>query len=157
MSLLAGCSKKSEQEYFDAALRLEKQGKLKEAIENYEALIKEYPESKDAPKVLMEIAKIYESKNIPNMSQSDALKKGIEAYRRVVNNYPKSKEAPVSLFMIGFMQSNELHNLDSARFYFHKFLQEFPDHEMASSARSEMENAGKSPEQILRDKLEAQK
>ena len=56
--------------------------------------------------------------------------------------------------MIGFIQANKLNQLDSARVSYTKFLELYPDTEMATSAESELENLGLTPDEILAKKIE---
>jgi hypothetical protein len=51
--------------------------------------------------------------------------------------------------MIAFLYNNELHMIDSASVAYRRFLDAYPNHELASSASSELDNLGKTPEQIL--------
>ena len=60
---------------------------------------------------------------------------------------------PAALFLIGFVYNNHLHNLDSARIAYEQFLTQYPSHEMASSAKFELDNLGKSPEELFRTQL----
>jgi len=45
--------------------------------------------------------------------------------------------------------NNELHKLDSARVLYEAFLQQYPNHDLAVSARFELETLGKDPTQFL--------
>ncbi|MCU7494948.1 MAG: outer membrane protein assembly factor BamD [Ignavibacteria bacterium] len=155
--LLTGCSKKSEQELYNAGVKNLQEGKYTEAIDNYESLVKDYPESPRAPKVLFEIGKLYQGKAVKNISATESLKKAVEYYHRIFKEYPKSAEAPSSLFMTGFIQANELHDFNAATASLKQFLASYPSHEMASSAQAELDNMGLSPDEILKKNLEAKK
>lgn len=155
--LLAGCSKKSEQELFNAGEKNMAEGKYAEAVEAYDTLVKDYPESPRAPKVLFEIGKLYQGKVVKNVSGTESLKKAVEYYGRIFKEYPKSAEAPSALFMVGFIQANDLRDFNAATASFKQFLTSFPNHEMASSAQAELDNMGLSPDEILKKNLEAKK
>lgn len=155
--LLTGCSKKSEQELWDSGQRNMQAGKYQEAIDSYETLVKDYPSSPRAPKVLFEIGKLYQGKGVKNISETESMKKAVEYYNRIFKEYPKSAEAPGALFMVGFIQANDLHDFNSATASLKQFIASFPNNEMASSAQAELDNMGLSPDEILKKNLEVKK
>jgi hypothetical protein len=53
------------------------------------------------------------------------------------------------LFLSGFIYNNDLRQLDSAKIVYETFLKKYPDHELAASARFELETLGKDPSQTL--------
>jgi len=59
----------------------------------------------------------------------------IAAYRRVVDEYPDADVTPQALFMVGFIQSEELKDHDAAERVFRELLQRYPKSELASSAQ----------------------
>ena len=71
-------------------------------------------------------------------------------YDRLLQNYPNSAHVPEALFKTGFIYHNTLNDLVKAKETFETFIQRFPDHELAVSAQSEIENLGLSPDSILR-------
>lgn len=155
--LLTGCSKKSEEELFYAGQKNVQEGKYTEAVDAYETLVKDYPQSPRAPKVLFEIGKLYQGKAVKNISETESLKKAAEYYSRIFKEYPKSAEAATALFMAGFIQANYLRDFNSATASFKQFLSSYPNHEMVPSAQAELDNMGLSPDEILKKKLEATK
>jgi hypothetical protein len=54
--------------------------------------------------------------------------------------------------MSGFILANDLKSYNEATASFSLFLQKFPNNELASSAREELENMGLTPEEILQKK-----
>jgi len=59
--------------------------------------------------------------------------------------------------MAGFIYANELQNYKEAEILYKQFLNEYPDNELAPSARAELENLGLSPEEILEKNLAKEK
>jgi hypothetical protein len=59
----------------------------------------------------------------------------IAAYREVVDQYPEADVTPQALFMVGFIQSEELKDHDAAERVFRELLQRYPKSELASSAQ----------------------
>jgi parvulin-like peptidyl-prolyl isomerase len=59
----------------------------------------------------------------------------IVAYRKVVDEYPNADVTPQALFMVGFINSEELKDYDSAEKVFRDLLKKYPKSELASSAQ----------------------
>lgn len=153
--LLFDCSSTSDKEYFDSANQKIKEGNYTEALVDFETLVKEYPESGYAAKSLFEIGKMYHGKIIKNLSGVESLRKAIFYYREVYMKYGKEPEAPNALFMIAFLQANELQELDSAKISYELFIEKFPYHELIASAKAEVQNLGVPPEEFLKNKIKA--
>jgi TolA-binding protein len=69
---------------------------------------------------------------------------------QVYEKYPDSEEAPKSLFMSGFILANDLMLYDKATSSYNLFLEKYPSHPLAVSAKEELDNMGLSPEEILK-------
>lgn len=151
--ILAGCSSKSEDEYLASAEKFMQENKYAEAIAEYEKLASEYPEGKSAPKAFFEIAKIYQAKLVADITSDASFQKSIEYYQKVTDQFPASDEAPLSLFMIGFIQANEMQKFDLATATYNLFVSKYPQHQLAESAREELNNMGLSPDEILKRKV----
>lgn len=147
---LAGCSK-SDKGLWDDAVKYQKDQKVTEAINSYEQIFEKHPDSPLAPKALFEIGKLYQSRSVKNLNTVASLNKAIEYYGKIFNEYPNNEEAPKALFMKGFIQSNELEDYPAAKSSFNMFIQKYPNNEMIPSAKAELENMGKSPEEILKE------
>ena len=59
----------------------------------------------------------------------------IAAYRKVVDEYPAADVTPQALFMVGFINSEEVKDYDAAERVFRELLQKYPKSELASSAQ----------------------
>jgi TolA-binding protein len=163
MLVVGGCSKPSAEESFLAGEQAQKEAEaglgssqhiqdslFQRAIGFYEAVVEDHPEDERAEMALFRIAELH---NNGTRRFMDA----INAYERSRSAYPSSPMAPVSLFMIGFLYNNEIRQFDKAAACYREFLDRYPDHELAGSARAELENIGKSPEQIIEKQLAATK
>jgi TolA-binding protein len=148
--IFAGCSK-SDKGLWDDAVKYQKDQKVTEAINSYEQVFEKHPDSPLAPKALFEIGKLYQSRSVKDFNTVAALNKAIEYYGKIFNQYPNSEEAPKALFMKGFIQSNELQDFPAAKSSFTIFIQKYPKNEMIPSAKAELENMGKPPEEILKE------
>lgn len=148
---LIGCQSKSDQDYFDSADKSWNEGKYEEAINSYNTLVEEYPDSKNAPLALFKIGNLYQSRIIKTLPPRQNSLKAVEAYTNLYEKYPQSEEAPKALFMIGYIQANELFQYAEAKKTLHSFLEKYPRHELKFSAEIELENIGKSPDEIFRN------
>jgi peptidyl-prolyl cis-trans isomerase C len=64
----------------------------------------------------------------------------IEAFEEIVDKFPEDKYAPQALFMIGFVYLEELSDKVSAGRYFGRVLSQYPDSDVADSARWMLDN-----------------
>lgn len=147
MSMIS-CSRKSEKELMAEAQAASQQKNFQLAIEKYTEVVDRFQESPAAETSQYRIATIFTN------DLRDPLN-GIKQYQRYSSMFPTSKEAPIALFLIGFLWNNELHQLDSARSAYEKFIHVYPDHSLATSARFELETLGKDPGILLKPDVSA--
>lgn len=147
--ILSGCSSKSSDDYMKAAHESMMKKNISEAVTDYESVVKEFPNSADAPEALFQIATLYQNKMVKNLSDKDSYTKAADTFREVFDKYPNSEKAPTALFLSGFILANNLMNFESATSTYNLFLEKYPKHELAASARVELDNMGLSPDQIL--------
>jgi len=155
--LILSCSKTTDQEYLDNGITQLDQKKVSDAITSFQNLIDEYPESALAPEAMVKIAQVYQNKLDTSLTEGASLKKAVDTFKMVFTKYPKSSQAPSSLFMAAFILANELKNYNEATTAYNQFLSNFPNHNLAASAKEELENMGLSPEEILEKKISANK
>jgi TolA-binding protein len=155
--VIVGCSsKKTAPEYLSDGEKFSSEENISEAVSSYESLINEYPDNVLAPEATIRLAAIYQNKLMKNMSEKESLNRAVELFKSIYEKYPDSEQAPTGLFMAGFVQANELHDYDSATETYNFFLQTFPDHELSTSAKEELNNMGLTPEEILQKNLARQ-
>jgi N-acetylmuramoyl-L-alanine amidase len=150
--ILTACHSKSDKQYFDSASEKAKAKKFTEAVKEYDLLASEFPNSDYSCKGLLEAGKIYHSILIPAAVKADTLKSfmtAISYYKRVIKDFSDKPEAESALFMMGFIQANEINQLDSARITYLTFLKKYPNSQMVSSVNLELHNLGRTPDQIL--------
>jgi len=153
--LIFNCSSKNDKDYFNEALQKVKEKKYFEALNDFNELLKKYPESKFAPQSIYEIAKLYHAQLIPNLGKEESLKKAINYYKKIFYEYKNSPEAERALFVAGFIFANELNQLDSAKYNYELFMKNFPESELTNSVKLELENLGASPDEILTKKMKS--
>lgn len=70
--------------------------------------------------------------------------------------YPNHPNAAKALFLQAFTYSEYVKDYDRAKLVYEQFLQKYPSHELVPSIQFELENLGKSPEELLNSKLKAE-
>jgi TolA-binding protein len=126
--------------------------KVGEAVKSYNELITEYPESELAPEAMVKLANLYQNMMVDSLSYIESYKKAESIFKKLYENYPESKQAPTALFMSGFIEANNLHQFDEATKTYRIFLEKYPDHELAESAKQELNTMGQAPDEILKQK-----
>ena len=151
--ILAGCSDDGLKE-IESAEKNAKDNRMEEAVALYEKVIKENPEGENTAKAYYELATIYKNGLHPKLSPQIQSQKALEYYKSAYENFPDSKEAPQSMFMTGFILNNDLMNYQAATKTYKEFLTKYPNHELVTAAKAELENIGLTPEQILMKRLQ---
>ncbi|MDO8970685.1 MAG: tetratricopeptide repeat protein [Saprospiraceae bacterium] len=78
--------------------------------------------------------------------------KAIELYSKISNGMPQHKKAPTALFMIGYVQENDLKDLDAAKATYESFLQKYPnDPDFVDDAQNAIKMLGKTPDEIVKE------
>ncbi|GMU96069.1 tetratricopeptide repeat protein [Ignavibacterium album] len=148
------CSKSLESDYNNAS-ELLKQNKVQEAIEEF-TKIAEASDKNFSPMALVQLATIYQNKMDKNISALESADKAQYYFRTVFDKYPENSDAPKALFMSAFILANELNKYDEATKAYNLFIEKYPNHELAASAKQELEYIGLSPEEILKRKMAQQ-
>ena len=115
-----------------------------------ETLVNEYPESEIAPQALVQLAQIYQNQLDKNIKPTESFEKAEKYFMQVYEKYPESEEAPKALFMSGFILANDLQNYEKATASYNLFMEKYPSHPLAVSAKEELDNMGLTPEEILK-------
>ncbi|MFA7229586.1 MAG: tetratricopeptide repeat protein [Melioribacteraceae bacterium] len=155
MLLITACSSNKDKELFDSASAKAKAKNYSEALKDYQKIIDEYSSSDQAAESYFAIAAMYHMYQIPNISNEESLKKAVSYYHKLFEEFPDNEKAAKALFMAAFIEANDLNQIDKARNSYQAFLSEYPNHELASQAKLEVSNLGKTPEEILQNKAAA--
>lgn len=153
--LFVSCSK-NDQEIFENAEQLKNRNQYQQAFDEYDKIVKEHPDSKYAPDALFNMAYFYQNKYLKNVTPEQSNQNAAKLFRQVFDKYPDYSKAPEALFYSGFILANELKEYSDATSAYNLFLRNYPDHELATSAKYELDNMGKSPDDILKNKQEEQ-
>lgn len=81
-------------------------------------------------------------------NQEGKYEEAISAFQKLIDNYPKSPECPEAQFMIGYIFANSIKDLDKAKEAYEKFLKIYPNDDLATSTRWELDNLGKEIDDI---------
>lgn len=149
--ILVACSKNYEKNIIEAD-KLIDQKDFKKAVE----LLKEAASSNDekiSSVALRKLGVIYQQNSLPEVDYKESQKIAQQYFYQVFEKFPKSSEAPKSLFMSAYILANELKQFDKATKQYNLFLENYPDDELAASAKIELENIGLSPEEILKKNI----
>ena len=74
--------------------------------------------------------------------------KAEENFIKISDDYPNGMHTSKAIFMVGYINANHLDNYDKAREFYTTFLEKFPDHELANDAQYELNNLGKSADEL---------
>ncbi len=66
-----------------------------------------------------------------------------------VARYPNYKKVATALFLQGFVCENSLGDVDGARKYYKKFLEQYPNHKLANDVKNSLSHLGKTPEELI--------
>jgi outer membrane protein assembly factor BamD (BamD/ComL family) len=67
----------------------------------------------------------------------------VENFKGIAEYYENGKHHAEALFMLGFINANDLKDLDEAKKYYTAFIEKYPQHELADDAQYELDNLGK--------------
>jgi len=148
------CSNQSDKDLYENAQNLITEKKYDEAVVIFEKLIETNKQSDLASSALFECAKIYQGQVLKNMNGNESLKKSVKVYKNVYEEYPNSEDAENALFMAGFILANDLNDLEGAKKIYQLYLEKYPNGQLADDAKVELKNLGKTPEEILKDKIQ---
>jgi tetratricopeptide (TPR) repeat protein len=110
--------------------------------EGYASLLIEQDPAK-AGNLLLKAAALAKSIENPN--------RALRLYYKLTELLPQHPKAPTALFMMGFIQENDLNQLDDAKTLYEAFLKRYPnDPDYADDAQNALKMLGKSPEELIK-------
>jgi len=112
-------------------------------VDGAEAFALSLPANPEVPEYLYKAAEVARSLR--------TMPKAMSLYDWILEEYADHPKAPTTLFIKGFLLEQEFGQNDEARKIYEQFISQYPEHEMASSAKFLLNNMGKSDEEILQD------
>lgn len=146
---IIGCGQNSDKDYFEAAQNEKAAEEYAASLANFQKIVDEFPKSEHYQFALLQTGELNHGYVNKEISREESLTKAIKAYKLYQKKYPNDEKAPQTLFMVGFIQANELGQFEKANATYTKFVERYPDSEMIESAKSEIENLGLNPDEIL--------
>lgn len=118
---------------------------VKNAVASIRDFVSHYPQDSLAPKYLFELGVIYQ--------KEQKFDSTLKVLHRVYSDYPDSKQASQALFLTGFIYANVLNDQDKAKTAYQMYLNKYSevDSKMTNDVQIELQNLGKSPEQLLKE------
>jgi len=116
---------------------------VRELISGYQNFAAKYPGDSLSPEYLYRAAGLANGFN--HGTQAIAL------YESIIHSYPGYKKIPECYFMEAFTYENSQGNIGKADECYHKFLDKFPQHELADDARSAIKFLGKTPDEVVQE------
>jgi TolA-binding protein len=109
-----------------------------------------YPDDELAPEFLFKAGQ--------RCNVSAQHEEAIQLFQQVIDKYPKHKIAEEALFLQGYVYENSIKDLNKAKTVYSRFIELYPNSELAEDAKYSIENLGKTPEEIFEalEKKEAQ-
>ena len=77
--------------------------------------------------------------------------RAVDLFLRVHRDYPMYEKSPESLFLSAFVMENQLANHQRAELTYKRFLELYPDHDLADDAEILLQHLGKSPDELVRE------
>jgi len=134
------CSEQTPDEVFaTAAAAAADTSQADQAIQLFTDFVARYPEHELAAKALKHLAHITQQRG-DNQG-------GIAYYQRLIDHFPQSGFNAEAQFMIGFIYEEDLQEYEKARQAYQKVIDDYPDSELAASARHLLPNVGRDPEE----------
>jgi tetratricopeptide (TPR) repeat protein len=149
LAFLIGCSSLSDEELWKKVELAKANHNWDSTIQVSQRILKEFPDGRFGGWARFALAESYRFKNQP--------REALDHYKLFVQKYHDMQPGALSLFLVGYIYSNDLHMNDSAKFYFEQFLVKYPNHELVPSVKFELESIGKSPQEVFDEKTSQQK
>ena len=139
--LLLSCSKLTDEELWLKVEASKANSNWDSTHQVCQRILEEYPESRYASWARFGLAESYRFKNQP--------REALNNYKLFYEQYPDMQPSALSLFLVGYIYSNNLQMYDSATVYYQQFMQKFPNHDLTPSVKFELEMLGKSADEAL--------
>lgn len=81
---------------------------------------------------------------------SEEYTEAVKTYRTIINKYPNNPRTAENMFMLAFIQDNNLGNKKRAEELYKKIINDYPSHELADDAQFSLDNLYLSDSEILK-------
>ena len=137
-----GCARQTADELFEEGMSAASDSSTFDLAEkSFLTLQKRYPDDPRNDQALFKRAEIAQIRK----ESQDA----IALYEQLVREYPHGPKANHAQFMVGFLYEEELKDTTKAKMAYQKVIDNYPDSDLAKSARICIKHVGKSPEEWI--------
>ena len=144
----AGCGQQSAEELFAAGeAAAADSSTADQAVAHFTAFLERFGQSPKAPEALRKLAGLAQ--------QRGKMQEAIGYYERVLAEYPASGHGDEAQFMIAFIYEEYIRDLEEARRAYQRVIENYPDSELATSARHLLPNVGRTPQEWVQFQDEA--
>ena len=144
----AGCGQQSPEELFAAGeAAAADPATADQAVAHFTAFLERFSQSPKAPEALRKLAALAQ--------QQGKMQEAIGYYERVLAEYPDSGHGDEAQFMIAFIYEEYIRDLEKARWAYRRVIENYPDSELAASARHLLPNVGRTPQEWVQFQDEA--
>lgn len=143
------CSSKSDKDLLSEIKKHSEKKEYNLIIEKVNELREKYPDSEITLEAMEILGNIYSNNLIEPKDELQNSKKAIELFLEINKQFDKVKKGRHYLFMAAFLTSDKLKDFKKAEELYNSFINKYPDDELVSSARDEIKNLGKTPEEII--------
>jgi len=74
---------------------------------------------------------------------SEKYEEALKSFQKLVDEFPKGQKHAEAMFMLGFINANDLKNLELAEKHYKTFLEKYPGHDLSDDAEYEIKTLGK--------------
>ena len=143
-----GCGQQGAEELFAAGeAAAADPATADQAVAHFTAFLERFAESPKAPEALRKLAALAQ--------QQGNMQEAIGYYERVLAEYPASGHGDEAQFMIAFIYEEYIRDLAQARQAYQRVIDNYPDSELATSARHLLPNVGRTPQEWVQFQDEA--
>ncbi len=132
--------------YADSVVTPKEDSLVKVLIEDYQTFAKQNVNDSLAPEYMFKAADL--CKNTTRYKQA------IDCWTSIIQKYPKSNRAAYSLFLQAFTYENNMNDTAVAKKLYNNFIEKYPAHPLAASAKASVEQMGIPLEELIK-KFEA--
>ena len=139
--VLSACNKLTDEELWLKVEAAKSNNNWDSTQQVCQKILDEYPQSRYAAWARFGLAESYRFK--------DQHREALDNYKLFYELHPDMQPSALSLFLIGYIYNNNLQLYDSAKVFYEQFLQKFPNHDLTSTVKFEIETLGKNPDEAL--------
>lgn len=133
---------RTEEQLLQEIDKLKSEEKLVDATKAMETFVSRFPKSPKRASMMKELA-------IQYVGSAKDFRKAIDMYKSIQRDYSADSSLVAQCqFMTGYIYANDLHEYENARKEYEKFLELFPNNDLADDVAWELENLGKDISQI---------